>query len=171
MSLFREFPCEGFQLRNVDLKDQEAFYAIKINEEVQKYLGGVSKDITETVVQNKILKLKDDNENDINYFWVIEKNGQMAGSICVWGFNRDRTEAELGYELLPAAQGRGIMTKAVKEIITFSFQVLHLHQLYAYTHKENDSSLRLLKRCGFHYLLDAADDNVVYVIKNPIDKI
>jgi ribosomal-protein-serine acetyltransferase len=57
---------------------------------------------------------------------------------------------ELGYLLSPAARGRGVMTSALRLLISWSFsEPLSLERLQAMTHVDNDRSMRLLERLGF----------------------
>lgn len=99
-------------------------------------------------------------------YWVIYRQRAKTpiGTICLWQFNRERTQADLGYELLPDAQGQGVMTEVLPRIIAYARDTLELQLLQACTNRENTSSLRLLRSAGFTYLEDADFDEgmVVY---------
>jgi ribosomal-protein-alanine N-acetyltransferase len=58
-------------------------------------------------------------------------------------------KAEIGYELFPDFQGKGIMQEATLKVIDFGIQHIGLNSIEAYTHCENQSSTRLLKKLNF----------------------
>lgn len=109
------------------------------------------------------------------YYWAIRLLDQpdLIGTICIWNFSEEDRKAELGYELLPRFHGKGLMDESLKEIISFAFHVLKLHKLEAYTHKENDASVRLLRRNGFLKDDSQTDpDNLsieIYFLDKPTD--
>jgi ribosomal-protein-alanine N-acetyltransferase len=53
----------------------------------------------------------------------ITENGanQMIGSICLWNFQQTKT-AEVGFDLNPKFQGKGIMSELLKCIIQFDLK-------------------------------------------------
>jgi len=56
----------------------------------------------------------------------------------------------LGYYLDVRAQGRGLATMAVEEIVGLAFGRLDLHRIEAATRLDNEASQRVLERTGFH---------------------
>jgi ribosomal-protein-alanine N-acetyltransferase len=55
----------------------------------------------------------------------------------------------LGYALAAAAQGRGYMTEALREVIRFAFEDLGLHRIMANYMPRNARSAAVLQRIGF----------------------
>ncbi len=110
-------------------------------------------------------------KNNQSYYWVIteQPNPQMIGSICLWNFSEDRKYAEVGYDLSPQFQGKGMMTEALQSVLNFGFQHLHLHSIEAFTHHQNENSKKLLKINGFQLIKGKKDednlDNIIYEIK------
>lgn len=107
------------------------------------------------------------------YYWVItEINGdQMIGSICLWNFSIDQTTAEVGFDLSPKFQGKGIMNESLQSILEFGFKILNLDLIEAYTHKKNMSSKKLLESNRFKLVVNKRDqdnqDNIIYEVKKP----
>lgn len=66
--------------------------------------------------------------------------------ICV---DADGRSAEIGFTLAPAAQGRGIATRAVREAIALAFATTGVERVVGITDRRNAASIRLLERCGF----------------------
>jgi ribosomal-protein-alanine N-acetyltransferase len=58
-------------------------------------------------------------------------------------------KAEIGYELLPDFQGKGIMQEAASKVIKFGVQYIGLNSIEAYTHSKNEKSTRLLEKLNF----------------------
>ncbi|GAA3574010.1 GNAT family N-acetyltransferase [Snuella lapsa] len=109
-----------------------------------------------------------------HYYWVItEKDrNKMIGSICLWNFSKAKTIAEVGYDLAPEFQGKGIMSESLQSILSFGFKELNLKAVEAFTHKRNMPSRALLESNGFKIILGKIDednvDNLVYEIKNEV---
>ena len=110
-------------------------------------------------------------DNGQNYYWVIAETGEnkMIGSICLWNFSEDRAKAEIGYDLSPDQQGRGIMNEAMGAILDFGFGQLGLECIEAYTHWDNRASRRLLEQNRFVLADGIKDednaDNLIYVLQ------
>lgn len=83
--------------------------------------------------------------------WAIEhrQTGKVIGTVSIWNFNAEQVSGELGYGIMPAYQGRGLMREALSAIIEYGFFVLQLQVLEAYTEEKNARSRGLLQRCGF----------------------
>ena len=95
--------------------------------------------ITEVVKHNK------------GIYWAITltNNDNLVGTICLFNFSNENDQAEIGYELLPAFQGQGIMQEATSKVIAFGRDVIGLKTIEAYTHLENENSSKLLEIFNF----------------------
>lgn len=58
-------------------------------------------------------------------------------------------QAELGYDLEPAAWGRGYMREALGAILAFAFGPMQLERVEAFVLTSNERSQRVLDRLGF----------------------
>lgn len=85
------------------------------------------------------------------YQWVIslKDNPKLIGTICLWNFNKNRTTAEVGYDLFPQYHSQGIMTEALNEVLNFGFNNASFKTIEAFTHKNNKASINLLIKNGF----------------------
>ncbi len=71
-------------------------------------------------------------------------------------------EAEIGYELHPDWQGKGLMREALEWLVQQATTRRGFDYLCAYTHVENGASIALLERLGFSLQaerLDASNEN------------
>ena len=62
----------------------------------------------------------------------------------------DGRHVEIGFTLMPQAQGRGLGTAAVREAIILVFQMTAAERVLGITDARNLSSIRLLERVGMH---------------------
>ena len=150
---FTPFPVlktERLTLRQLVDGDATEIFALRSDDNVNKYLGrkpSQSIDDAKTFIQtiNKNVQRND------SVYWAITLDGtdKLIGTICLYDFSDDNLNAEIGYELLPDFQGKGIMQEAVSKVIDFGIQHIGLHSIEAYTHSENQHSTRLLEKFNF----------------------
>lgn len=150
---FTPFPTlttKRLRLRQLDLLDENEIFILRTDENVNKYLdrprASSISDAREFI--NKINAGISRNES---IFWVITstQNNQLIGTICLWNISRENFCGEMGFELLPAFQGKGIMQEALTGIINFGFGTMKLQAIEGYVDKNNNRSIRLLEKNGF----------------------
>jgi len=73
--------------------------------------------------------------------------GGLVGDIGLL-LNADGTEAEIGFSMDPAAQGRGLATEAVRMALAMLFAGTDVARVVATTDARNTPSIRLLERLG-----------------------
>ena len=79
--------------------------------------------------------------------WAQAVSGTTINEL--FGWNRNWRKCTLGYELAPAAQGRGLMFEALCTVLDWGFEHMQLHRVEALIHPDNAPSLRLVQRLGF----------------------
>jgi RimJ/RimL family protein N-acetyltransferase len=96
-------------------------------------------------------------------YLAIDIGGQTVGAIGIHPQKGVlRRNAELGYWISEAYRGQGIMTRAIKEMVTRAFDTFDIHRIYAKPFGNNPASHRVLEKAGFR--LEARFENVI--IKN-----
>jgi ribosomal-protein-alanine N-acetyltransferase len=159
---FTPFPVlktERLTLRQLISSDDKEIFALRSNDNVNKYLGRKpSKSIDDA--KNFIQTINENIQRNDSIYWAITLNStdKLIGTICLFDFSNDNLKAEIGYELLPDFQGKGIMQEATSKVIDFGIQHIGLNSIEAYTHSENQSSTRLLEKLNFTRH-SAGDDN------------
>ncbi|MCU6280608.1 GNAT family N-acetyltransferase, partial [Enterobacter quasiroggenkampii] len=58
-------------------------------------------------------------------------------------------EADLGYALMPHAQGKGIASEAVRAVCQYALEQAGVTAINAYVLAENKGSIRVLEKTGF----------------------
>ncbi|WP_209319720.1 GNAT family N-acetyltransferase [Ancylomarina longa] len=71
-----------------------------------------------------------------------------------------RKSAELGYWLGEDYWNKGIMTKAVKQMVEYAFLNLNIVRLFAYVFEGNNASCRVLEKAGF--ILESIQKMAIY---------
>ena len=91
--------------------------------------------------------------------FALEYNGKVIGSIGIETYKEDelpefenKKGREIGCVLSKEYWGRGLMPEAVKEVIKYCFEELHLDFLVYSYFAWNNQSKRVCEKCGFKYL-------------------
>jgi [ribosomal protein S5]-alanine N-acetyltransferase len=150
---FKPFPIlktERMTLRQLVFSDANEIFALRSDINVNKYLDRrPSKSIDEAEVF--IQTINENIKKNHSIYWAItlSDTDKLIGTICLFDFSDDNLKAEIGYELLPDFQRKGIMQEATLKVIDFGIQLIGLHSIEAYTHPENKESTRLLEKFNF----------------------
>ncbi len=75
--------------------------------------------------------------------------GQMVGVIDFPRMSWEKRLAEIGYWLDKDMQGKGIITRATRALVTYAFQEYGLHKVEIHAAKENVRSRAVPERLGF----------------------
>lgn len=82
--------------------------------------------------------------------WKDNPAGDLLGTLSLTEIVRGPLQqAYLGYGLDERAQGKGIMTEAVRAASAWAFEALRLHRVAANYMPSNERSAEVLRRCGF----------------------
>ncbi len=164
--LFTPFPIlktDRLVLRQLVITDAKEIFELRKDHIINKYLNRQpshsledAKSFIQTITENV-------HRND-SIYWAISLGGKLVGTICLFEFADDNSKAEIGYELLPLYQGKGLMLEAVSKVIEFGFQHIGLQSIKAYTHPDNRSSTKLLENLNFKMQLSSknnSDDKIL----------
>src|SRR5207248_8877867 len=75
-----------------------------------------------------------------------DEEGQLIGSCGVRVNDRTRREGNIGYELTPDFWGRGYATEAAWAMLSYGFDRLGLHRIWAELNAENAASAHVLEK-------------------------
>lgn len=88
-------------------------------------------------------------EEQREYTFTIRENDQFIGLIGFKSTDRMNRITEIGYWLSEKAQGKGIMTRAVKKLIAFAFEERGMNRIVIKCATGNTKSKNIPKRLGF----------------------
>ena len=85
--------------------------------------------------------------------WItLKETGEIIGRVSFFNFAfGGMMSCACGYHLDKDHTGKGYMTEALKGAIAFVFDEYKMHRIEAFIVPDNEPSLNLVKRCGFHY--------------------
>ncbi|MEP6951997.1 MAG: GNAT family N-acetyltransferase [Ginsengibacter sp.] len=83
-----------------------------------------------------------------SYFIILQKERKLIGSCGFKGSPDFDNYVEIGYEIHPRFQSRGIGTEAAKALIDFAF-TKNIDGIKAHTLREENNSVHILRRLGF----------------------
>ena len=175
---FTPFPfltTERLTLRQLIIDDEQEIFTLRSDREINKYLD---RQIANTIddARNFINKVNENiNKNDSLYWAITFKDKNiLVGTICLFSFSDENDKCEIGYELLTNFQGQGIMKEAVEKVIDYAFNTIRVQEIEAFFHRDNQSSIKLLKKFSFRNLNkpDETDPNLIhYHLTNSIDNL
>lgn len=175
---FESFPqlvTERLVLRQLQLTDAPAIMQLRSDEQVNTFLGRKGT-ISMEEATAFIHKIETTISNRHGLYWVIalKHHPALIGSICYWNIAQEKDMAEMGYELFPAFQGKGLMQEAISKLINFGFEQMHLATITALPEAGNIKSIRVLEKNNFiadedHQVvsIEEADGLAVYYLKKP----
>ena len=140
---------EDFLLREQLIKDAEAFFEYYTHPEVARYiLASNPRDLAEATAE--IHYCRDLFKHRRGIYWTLarKEDDYMIGAVGLY-INNQHCRAEICYDLSYRYWNRGIMTKALKIVIDFSFRHIPINRIEAITLKENGASIATLKKVGF----------------------
>ncbi len=145
-------------LRQLEETDDKAIFSLRSDDRVNRFLDRKKPTAIEEAC-TFIHKINASIAENNSLYWAItlKEKHTLIGTICLWNYSPDRKSAELGYELSPEQQGKGLMQEALQEVTRYTFEKAGFTTLEAYTHQDNLASTRLLLKQGFILLEDRKD--------------
>jgi RimJ/RimL family protein N-acetyltransferase len=139
---------ERLELRRFHPEDAEAFAAYRSVPEVAHYQSW-SAPFSLAEARATVARFADGDPLLPGWFqYAIALDGLLIGDIGLNTFD-NLMQADIGYTLAPAYQGRGYATEAVGGLLEHLFTDRDLHRVSAECDARNVSSARLLERLGF----------------------
>ncbi|KGR82102.1 GNAT family N-acetyltransferase [Lysinibacillus odysseyi] len=101
----------------------------------------------------------------------IRYKGKLVGMIALHYIDWKNKATSIGYFLAEDAQGNGIITRSVKALINYLFEILSLHRIEIQCAKNNTKSIAIPVKLGFaeegikrdgQWLYDHFEDIVTY---------
>jgi [ribosomal protein S5]-alanine N-acetyltransferase len=131
----------------------------------------------------KIQRHEENRKNDQEYYFGLfqKENNKLIGTISLFQVMRGSLQsAVIGYFLDHHHNGKGYATEAIKALVDYAFEELHLHRIEAGVMPRNLPSQRVLEKAGFHRegiarknvnINGIWEDHQVLAILNPNDEI
>ena len=132
------------------MDDDFAILRLRTDKRVNKFLD---RPVTATIeaAHQFISKIENSVANNESVYWAITLKDidRLIGTICIWNIEATKEQAEIGFELYPDFQGKGLMQEALAKVIEFGFTSMKLSVITGLTKPENNSSVKLLLKNYF----------------------
>lgn len=180
--IFKPFPeleTERLILRKIVESDSEAILFLRSDKTVNKYIDTPEdkkiKNLSDAI--KWINKVDESIEKNEAIIWgiTLKNDPKIIGTFGMGNFCNNNKIAEVGCDLVPEFQSKGIMSEAQNKIIDFGFKDLKLDKIEASTHIKNTSAIKLLEKTRFRLNENRKDkDNkldVFYELEKPVASI
>lgn len=148
---FTELVSERIVLRRFRLADLSALVAYRSIPEVARFQGWdapFSSAEGEDLIRGMMGRHPDTEGSWFQFAVALRSNGKLIGECAAKTLAEDSRQAEIGYTLAPAHQGRGYATEAARTLLRYLFQARGKHRVIAYCDVRNAPSARVLQRLG-----------------------
>lgn len=151
MNDFPTLATERLELREITADDAPALFAIHGNASAMRWFGvDPMRELSEAQQLVQVFA-KGRLQASPATRWGLSVRGDahLLGSVGLFKWNKVWRSAALGYELAPAAQGRGLMREALAAVMQWGVQQQAIERYEASVHPLNAGSIKLLEALGF----------------------
>jgi len=137
-------------LRAATPADAEAIKAIFADPEVTRYHDlSTFTTIEEALAVIERRAQRFSNGTGIRWGIARKEDNILIGSCGFGAWNKETRTVEIGYELLSAFWGQGIMTEALQAVLKFGFEQMGWQRIIARVMLDNTASIKLLQKLSF----------------------
>ena len=141
---------DRLRLRHWEMKDFEAYAALRTSAALQRYVGGpVSK---EKAWEDFCAAPGQWALRGYGLFLVAEKNSDAAAGFAGLWYPPDIAEPELCWSLFPGHTRKGYAAEAAAEAKRWANEELGLPALMSFVHPENHASQKVAERLGAKFI-------------------
>ncbi|MES2650934.1 MAG: GNAT family N-acetyltransferase [Bacteroidota bacterium] len=148
---FPNLRTERLWLKQFADSDIEKVFEGLSDPDVIKYYGVNYKSLAETKLQIEWFKNLEAEGTGI--WWAVHSSDgkEFYGAIGFNNLSIIHQKAEIGFWLLPAYWGKGIMQEALQLVCIYGFEHVKLHRIEAMVESENKQCQSLLNKLDFKY--------------------
>ena len=131
-----------------DLEEVLGYYALP---DVQRYLDWKARDKSEAkaVFEQMRKQTRLSRPGEVLTLAIVRKSdAKVMGHISLSFMDATAAQAEIRFAVAPAYRRQGYAVEAVRAALTYGFDALKFHRIYARTAGKNEASARLLKDLG-----------------------
>lgn len=136
-------------LRALEPEDLECLYEIE-NDMNLWNVGVTNVPYSKNVLLDYITQSTGDIYTDKQVRLMAENDrGEVVGMVDLMDFSPKHNRAELGLVVKNEYQGMGYAASILRKLFEYAKNIIHLHQIYAFVPKSNESCVKLLQTIEF----------------------
>lgn len=137
------------KLRAMEPEDLDLLYQIE-NDSSIWHVGTNNVPYSRYVLHDYIAHASGDIYTDKEVRMMIDnEQGETVGIVDLVNFSPQHQRAEIGIVIKDGCRNLGYANAAIRKIMSYAHDVVHLHQLYAIVEATNEISLNLFDSLGF----------------------
>lgn len=137
-------------LRPIVEKDIPGLYTLFSSEAVMQFMDvEIFTSVSEAAQMVTFFREKMSSGEGLRWAICFKDNDELIGTCGFHHISRSNYKCEIGYDLIPAFWGKGIMTHAIHCLLKYGFEGLQLNRIEAIIDPTNINSYKLLDRLGF----------------------
>jgi len=150
LTIFPVLTTGRLTLRRLGMNDAPEIKKLRSDKRVNEYLDRPGS-ITTREAKEFIQKIEKAISNNESAYWAITLTNEdkLIGTICYWNISLEKEMAEIGYELHPDFQGKGIMQEAILSVLKYGFDIMKIKTITALPLAENKKSIQVLLKNHF----------------------
>ena len=145
---YPEFKTDRLVLRKPQIEDSELLFLIR-SEKNSAEVMGVFPDTKLDDTTKFLSKIIPGIDGRNWYYWLIIKEVEIVGSICLWNINEENHSAEFGFQIGEKYQHEGYMSEAFKVVEEHAFSALKFKKLFVYTNTNNSKAKKFIEKMGY----------------------
>lgn len=123
------------------------------DENVTRYICAAGKFTEQDILSRLMSEINTEEDFGVQYWPFFDlKSNDFIGCCGLRPYDPDQKVYEIGFHLRKIHWGKGYATEAAEAVIDYAFKTLHVNDLFAGHHPNNQTSKKVLERLGFHYI-------------------
>ncbi len=141
---------EPLVLREFTEGDWQAVHEYASDSEVVRYMewGPNTEKETRDFIRRAMASYGEKPRHDYQFAVVLKEEDRLIGACGLHVSNPDHQEAWIGYCFNRHHWGKGYATQVARRLLTFGFDELRLHRIFATCDPQNKGSVRVLEKVG-----------------------
>jgi ribosomal-protein-alanine N-acetyltransferase len=153
--VFGTFPIletERLLLRQITLDDAEDIFEYAVDPEMAKYVSWDPHTSIEDSIHFIHAMIKKYERICLSDWGIVYKENNKFMGTCGYGWwSSAHARAEIGYALSKKYWNRGLMTEALRKVVTFGFEKMKLNRIEARCFIANRASEKVMQKIGMKF--------------------
>jgi len=149
---FKELETDRLILKNISSEDRDFILKQFSDDTINQYLFD-AEPLSNLEEADEIIDFYVQPEPRAQHRWILilKSNGSKIGTCGFHCWDKNNNSVEIGYDLQKEHWGQGLMTEALKEILSFALHSMGVKKMYAHIYVDNEKSITITQKLGFKF--------------------